>query len=143
MNITEQIEKIKELQERYDALSAAHSEAYKALEAAQLELCESFRETMTTKMEINGLKVEAKFHPVYTITGGKLKAPETRAEVVDLLVDGGYLEADKVARFEAVEVADNSLQAAFRKLPAETILRLNTDGKISIHNRPKVSIKSA
>lgn len=132
---------IRETQARYDALDSARKECGKELDILKDELCQTFRDSMLGKTVIGDYEVTAKFEPHYSITGGKFKAPENAAEVIGLLVDLGYLDDSKVARYQATEVPDNSLQAAFRKLDTEHLLDLKEKGLISIFDKPKVSIK--
>lgn len=141
MNVAEKVAELREVKEREEALRQAKAEATRTREAIEAELCEHFRDTMTSRMDVDGHTVKAEFKPVYTITGGKLKSPENRVEVIELLESLGFLDSDKIARYDAVEVADNSLQAAFRKLSVEQIIDLQERGLVSVYDRPSVSIK--
>lgn len=139
--LKDKVDALREITERHDALDRARKEARAEKEKLELELCEMFRDEMTTRADVDGLTVKAEFRPIYTINGGKLKAPEQREEVISLLEDLGFLDADKVKRYPAVEVADNSLQAAFRKLSVEQITDLQARGLVSVYDKPAVSIK--
>jgi hypothetical protein len=141
-DLVQLIEKCADESERYDALKRASSECFKRLFEAQNALAEYFRDNMLTgKLTVGEFEVKAEFAPEYTIKGGKLEAPEKRDEVISLLADVGLLDPDKIKRYQAVEVNEATLQAAFRKLPIETLMRLKEQDLISVNMKPVAKIK--
>lgn len=141
MNLAQKVQELKEIKEREEALRQAKAEAGRTREALEAEICEHFRDNMQTRVDVNGMIVKAELKPVFTIKGGKLKAPEQREQVVNYLESLGFLDSDKVVRYQGVEVPDNSLQAAFRRLSIEQITDLQRRGLVSIYDKPSVTIK--
>lgn len=145
MNIEQKVLEIIEVREREEALRLAKSETTRTREDLENKLCEHFRENMQTRIDMEGKKlkatVKAELKPFYTIKGGKLKEPEKKEEVIELLENLGYLPTERIIRYSAVEVSENTLQAAFRKLSIEQIIDLQDRGLISVYDKPKVSIK--
>ena len=146
MTIEELNEKIQELyqeDQRHEKLRTAKAESYKRSMALKSEIANHFVENQMKQATISGLDVKAGFAEKFNILGGKIEDPENRRNVINDLVELGYLDDDKVKRYEATEVNESSLQAALRKGPYETREAWKEEGKISVMAEPTVTIKEA
>ena len=128
---------------RLEALSKAKSECYKRVYERKQKIAEAFVNNQMPEIEIDGNKVKAGFAQKFDILGGKIKAPEKRQEVISKLVEFGYLDEDKVTRYEATEVHESSLQAAFKKVPYDMQQLWIEQELIRITPEPAVTIKAS
>lgn len=139
--LKQEINELMDDQQRYEALSQAKAECYKRVMARNMAIAEFFVNNQLDKTTIDGNDVKAGFTQKFNILGGKLAAPEKRQQVIGNLVELGYLDEDKVKSYQATEVNEASLQAAFRKVPYETQQSWVEQELIQIQPEPTVTIK--
>jgi hypothetical protein len=130
-------------EQRYEALSTAKAECYKRIYERKNRIAEFFVNNRLDKTSIDGNDVKAGFNQRFDIKGGKIKAPEKRQYVIGQLVELGYLDEERVQQYQATEVNESSLQAAFRKVPYEIQQNWVEQDLISITPEPAVTIKAS
>ena len=128
---------------RLEALSKAKAECYKRVYERKNKIAEHFVQNRIEKTTMDGYDIKAGFAQKFDILGGKIKAPEKRAQVIGALVELGYLEDEKVTRYEATEVHEGSLQSAFKKVPYDMQQLWTEQELIRITPEPAVTIKAS
>lgn len=128
---------------RYEALSKAKSECYKRIYERKQKIADYCVQERIPSISMDGNDIKAGFAQKFDILGGKIKAPEKRAQVIGSLIEFGYLDEEKVQRYEATEVNESSLQAAFRKVPYEMQQAWVDQELIRIIPEPTVTIKAS
>lgn len=136
--LNELIQSYQTWRKKYEQLKKLKAEAYNTLKELEQKIADEFNEQMIDQITVGERTVSAKFEPHYNITGGKIKAPENKIQVLSMLKELGY--SDKISFHQTAEMPDNSFQAAMRKLPVETVQALHERGLISVSMLPKVRV---
>lgn len=112
---------------------------------AEAFLCETFRENMIDELKVDGMHIKAGYETKYSVKGGDVENPEKKTPLVDMLVELGYLEPEKVKKItDGRAVNASTLSAAIRKAAAGTpavIETLQGQDLLSVYDAPVVKIK--
>lgn len=139
--ITEKIARWREADERYAALADAAKDTNAMRQELAEELVTEFREQMLDKIVLeSGETVTARAEVIYAPTGGELKNPENKTQVIGKLVDLGLLDENDVVRFEGANVHASKLAKAFRDAPENFLNEEIQGGRLSARIRPLVKV---
>ena len=139
--LTEKIARWREADERYAALADATSAANATRQELAEELVAEFREQLIDKVTLEtGETVTARAVAIYAPTGGELKDPKNKTEIVGKLLDLGLLDENDVVRFSGANVHASKLSKAFRDAPQNFLNEEIAAGRLSVRMRPEVKI---
>lgn len=130
---------------RLKEIEAEAKEIKAAIAEAEAFLCETFRDNMIGEITVDGMHIKAGYETKYGVKGGDVENPEKKTPLVDMLVELGYLEPEKVKKItDGRAVNASTLAAAIRKAAAGTpavIETLQGQDLLSVYDAPVVKIK--